>query len=86
KEFNWDNLGINAMTSYLYEDAIQISILKFNAIGYQSGLQNGMNVLSVGKPVERISKYWFYIPGIMIFIGVYLIQTMRSRFSRGVSL
>ncbi|MFQ3361477.1 MAG: TRAP transporter fused permease subunit [Alphaproteobacteria bacterium] len=84
-EFNWDNLGIKAMPSFLYQDAIQVSISKFNGIGYQSGLQNGMNILSVSTHLDRISKYWFYIPGLVIFIGVYYMQTVRSRITKGIS-
>jgi TRAP transporter 4TM/12TM fusion protein len=84
-EFNWDNLGVKAMPSFLYQDAIQVSIYKFNGIGYQSGLQNGMNILSVSTHLDRISKYWFYIPGLVIFIGVYYMQTVRSRITKVIS-
>ena len=71
---NWSSLEITVMDSFLHEGAKQISISNFQSPAYKSGFRNGMNITSVERLEEGISKYWFYIPGVFIYLVVFFNQ------------
>tara|TARA_Y100000591_G_C21821657_1_gene693991 strand:- start:53 stop:2038 length:1986 start_codon:yes stop_codon:yes gene_type:complete len=71
---NWSSLEITVMDSFLHEGAKQVSISNFQSPAYKSGFRNGMNIISVERLEEGISKYWFYIPGVFIYLVVFFNQ------------
>ena len=73
------SLGIAVSPSFLYEDALQVQLREFNGAGAKLGLQNGMAILAIEAADERLSKYWYYIPGLIVLFGVWTLQGRRSR-------
>ena len=71
---NWSSLEITVMDSFLHEGAKQVSISNFQSPAYKSGFRNGMNITSIERLEEGISKYWFYIPGVFIYLVVFFNQ------------
>ena len=78
-DISWDSLGVSAFESFIYDNAMQVSISNFTSPGYKSGLRNGMNVLSVEKVEKRITKHWFYIPGLILYLLVFLNQKYNRK-------
>ncbi len=76
---SWDSLGLGASESFMHEGATQVTLANFSGPGAEAGFANGMAILSIEQAEPRPSKYWFYIPGVVIFVLVILWQTMRLR-------
>ncbi len=76
---SWKTLGVSARPSLIQESGLQLSLTKFAGAGAKAGLSNGMTVMSATSTHERISKHWFYLPGFLIVVLVYLWQGFRER-------
>ena len=74
-----DALGIGVIPSFLHEGALQVQLKEFNGAGAKLGLQNGMAILAIESTQARLSKYWYYIPGLLLLLGIWLVQGRRSR-------
>lgn len=73
------SLGIAVTPSFLHEGALQVQLREFNGPGAKLGLQNGMAILAIEVQGERLSKYWYYIPGLVLLVLIWLQQGRRSR-------
>ncbi|MFQ5438469.1 MAG: TRAP transporter fused permease subunit [Paracoccaceae bacterium] len=76
---SWDALGVVARPSLLRDRGLQLSLRQFSGPGAKAGLSNGMTVLDATSTQERISKHWFYLPGVLILMLVFLWQGYRER-------
>ena len=79
QDISAESLGIAVSPSFLHDGALQIQLREFNGPGAKLGLQNGMAILAIEAADERLSKYWYYIPGLIVLFGVWTIQGRRSR-------
>ncbi len=76
---SWENLGVSAQPSLLRDEGLQLTLTQFAGPGAKAGLSNGMTVLSATTTEDRIRKHWFYLPGLLMVILVYLWQGARAR-------
>lgn len=76
---SWKTLGVSAQPSLLQASGLQLSLTEFAGAGAKAGLSNGMTVLDATSTQERISKHWFYLPGLLIVILVFFWQGYRAR-------
>jgi Domain of unknown function (DUF3394). len=79
KIFQHNHSVLPVSPSFLYEGALQVQLREFNGAGAKLGLQNGMAILAIEAADERLSKYWYYIPGLIVLFGVWTLQGRRSR-------
>ncbi len=74
---SWQTLGVAANPSFLHEGGIQVTLREFNGAGAKAGLANAMTIIEASTVKPRMSKYWYYIPGVLLLLGVYLWQGQR---------
>jgi hypothetical protein len=63
----------------MQDRGLQLTLTQFAGPGAKAGLSNGMTVLDATSTKERISKHWFYLPGLLIVILVFIWQGYRER-------
>ncbi len=78
---SWEALGVKAKPSLIQGRGLQLALTQFAGPGAKAGLSNGMTVLDATSTKERISKHWFYLPGLLIVILVFIWQGYRERSS-----
>ncbi len=79
---SWNSLGVSALPSLMHDEGLQITLKQFSGPGAKAGLSNGMTVLDATSTQERMSKHWFYLPGLLIVILIYLWQGRRLGMQR----
>jgi hypothetical protein len=59
--------------------AVTVQAVRFGSVAKRIGLDNGDELLGVEIPAERYSKYWFFIPALLLLALVTLSQLRRRR-------
>ncbi|RDV04328.1 TRAP transporter permease [Undibacter mobilis] len=67
--------GLDVMT---VGDRTQIGNVRFGSQATKYGLGNGDQILSVLLPAERPSRFWLYIPALVVLAGIVLLQRRRQ--------
>jgi len=60
-------------------EMLQVSTVRFGSTAAKARIEQGFEIVGVKVPTERISSYWFYIPGLVIIVFVWLMQGLRMR-------
>ena len=60
-------------------EQLQTAAVRFGSRAAKARIEQGYDIVSVKVPNERISAYWFYLPGLAIAILVWLMQGWRIR-------
>lgn len=58
-------------------DKVQIAAVKFGSAARKAGFEEGFDVTALRLPTERPSPYWFYLPGTLLLLAVWLLQGRR---------
>ena len=58
-------------------DKVTVRLVNFGSEAGKYGLAPGDEIISVLVPAERISRYWFAIPALMLLLGIILLQKRR---------
>jgi hypothetical protein len=65
-------------------EMIQVSNVRFGSRAAKARIEQGFDIVGVKVPTDRINAHWFYIPGLMLAIVIWLIQGLRMRRSAPV--
>jgi hypothetical protein len=60
-------------------EMLQVSTVRFGSTAAKARIEQGFEIVGVKVPTDRISSYWFYIPGLVIIVFVWLMQGLRMR-------
>ena len=60
-------------------EQLQVSAVKFGSRAAKARVEQGFDIVGVKVPNDRLSAYWFYIPGAVIALFVWLMQGWRMR-------
>ena len=60
-------------------DRTQIGAVRFGSQATQYGLATGDEVLAVLTPADRPSRFWLFIPALVVLAGVVLLQRRRQQ-------
>ena len=60
-------------------EMMQVSTVRFGSRAAKARIEQGYDIVGVKLPTERINAHWFYIPGLLIGILVWLLQGWRMR-------
>ena len=58
-------------------DKVQIAAVRFGSAARKAGFEEGFDVARIQLPNERPSPYWLYLPGVLLLVGVWLLQGRR---------
>ena len=58
---------------------LQVSKVKFGSRAAKARIEQGFEIVAVKVPNDRVSAHWFYIPGLLLTIFVWVIQGLRVR-------
>ena len=59
-------------------DKVLIDDVAFDSAGQKAGLDWDQEILRVRQPADQPSKYWIYIPVLLVLAGVVLMQRRRA--------
>lgn len=58
-------------------DKVQIAAVKFGSAARKAGFEEGFDIKAIQLPHPRPSPYWFYLPGALLLLAVWLLQGRR---------
>lgn len=58
-------------------DKVQIAAVKFGSAARKAGFEEGFDITAIQLPHPRPSPYWFYLPGALLLLAVWLLQGRR---------
>ena len=67
-------LGVSGMGEML-----QVSSVRFGSRASKARIEQGYDIVGVKLPSDRISAYWFYIPGLLLAGFIWWLQGRRMR-------
>jgi TRAP transporter 4TM/12TM fusion protein len=74
KRLNEAGVSISGMGEML-----QVSTVRFGSTAAKARIEQGFEIVGVKVPTNRINSHWFYIPGLVIIVLVWLLQGLRMR-------
>ncbi|HLT78652.1 MAG TPA: TRAP transporter permease [Ferrovibrio sp.] len=60
-------------------DSLQVGPVEFGSYARRVGLETGFDVTGVLVPADRPSKYWMFVPALLVIALVALLQTRRRK-------
>ena len=60
-------------------EMLQVSTVRFGSTAAKARIEPGFEIVGVKVPTDRINSHWFYIPGVLIVLFVWLMQGLRMR-------
>jgi hypothetical protein len=60
-------------------EMLQVSTVRFGSTAAKARIEQGFEIVGVKVPTDRINAHWFYIPGLLIVVVVWLMQGLRMR-------
>jgi len=66
-------------------EMLQVSTVRFGSTAAKARIEQGFEIVGVKVPTDRINAHWFYIPGLVIIVLVWLMQGLRMRRASPVS-
>jgi hypothetical protein len=60
-------------------EMLQVSTVRFGSTAAKARIEQGFEIVGVKVPTDRINAHWFYIPGLLIVVFVWLMQGIRMR-------
>jgi hypothetical protein len=60
-------------------EMLQVSTVRFGSTAAKARIEQGFEIVGVKVPNPRISAHWFYIPGLLIIVFVWIMQGIRMR-------
>ncbi|MOA02660.1 hypothetical protein D3C78_1221240 [compost metagenome] len=58
-------------------DKVQIAAVRFGSAARKAGFEEGFDITAIQLPAQRPSPYWFYVPGVLLLMAVWLLQGRR---------
>ena len=65
--------------SVRFGEWLQVSACALRQHGRRARIEQGFEIIGVKVPNDRVNAYWFYIPGVLIIVFVWLLQGLRMR-------
>jgi TRAP transporter 4TM/12TM fusion protein len=62
-----------------FGEMLQVSAVRFGSTAAKARIEQGFEIVGVKVPSDRSSAYWFYIPGVLVILFVWLLQGFRMR-------
>ncbi len=62
-----------------FGEMLQVSAVRFGSTAAKARIEQGFEIVGVKVPNDRINAYWFYTPGVLIIVFVWLLQGLRMR-------
>jgi hypothetical protein len=72
-------LGDAGLSVSGFGEMLQVSAVRFGSTAAKARIEQGFEIVGVKVPNDRINAYWFYIPGVLIIVFVWLLQGLRMR-------
>ena len=72
-------LGDSGLSVSGFGEMLQVSAVRFGSTAAKARIEQGFEIIGVKVPNDRINAYWFYIPGVLIIVFVWLLQGLRMR-------
>jgi hypothetical protein len=60
-------------------EMLQVSTVRFGSTAAKARIEQGFEIVGVKVPTDRMNAHWFYIPGLVIVVFVWLLQGLRMR-------
>ncbi|MGB2816873.1 MAG: TRAP transporter permease [Burkholderiaceae bacterium] len=60
-------------------EMLQVSNVRFGSIAAKARIEQGFEIVGVKVPTDRMNAHWFYIPGLLIVVLVWVMQGLRMR-------
>jgi hypothetical protein len=60
-------------------EMLQVTTVRFGSTAAKARIEQGFEIVGVKVPTDRISSYWFYIPGLLLAALVWWLQGLRMR-------
>jgi hypothetical protein len=60
-------------------DMLQVTSVRFGSVASKSRVEQGFEIVGVKVPSDRLNAHWFYIPGLLIVVLVWVAQGLRMR-------
>ncbi len=62
-----------------FGDTLQVTSVRFGSAAAKARIEQGFEIVGVKVPNPRLSPHWFYIPGLLLVVSLWLIQGLRMR-------
>jgi TRAP transporter 4TM/12TM fusion protein len=62
-----------------FGEMLQVGAVRFGSPAAKARIEQGFEIVGVKVPNDRVNAYWFYIPGVLIVLFVWLMQGFRMR-------
>lgn len=72
-----DRLGATGLTLVTLGERVEVGNARFGSAAKRSGFEPGWEVQHVLIPTDRPSKYWMYLPGLLLVLLVWWVQGRR---------
>jgi hypothetical protein len=53
--------------------------VRFGSTAAKTRVEQGFDIVGVKVPSGRLNPHWFYIPGLLLIVLVWLLQGLRMR-------
>ncbi|MGH6623691.1 MAG: DUF3394 domain-containing protein, partial [Burkholderiaceae bacterium] len=60
-------------------EQMSVSAVKFGSRAAKSRIEQGYDIVGVKLPTDRINAHWFYVPGFLLALLVWVVQGWRMR-------
>jgi hypothetical protein len=60
-------------------EMLQVSTVRFGSTAAKARIEQGFEIVGVKVPTDRLNAHWFYIPGLVMVVFVWLLQGLRMR-------
>lgn len=74
-----ERLGATGLTLSTLGDRTTVTASRFGSQAAKYGLAAGDEITSVLVPAQRVSRFWFAIPALLLLAGVVMLQIRRRR-------
>jgi hypothetical protein len=58
-------------------EMLQITNVRFGSRAAKARIEQGYDIVGIKVPTDRINAHWFYIPGLLLAVLVWLLQGLR---------
>src|SRR5690606_30659380 len=65
-------------------DRVQVMAVRFGSTARSAGVEEGFDIAGIKVPNDRVSHYWFYVPGFFLIGLVWLMQGRRLAGNTGL--
>jgi len=60
-------------------EMMQVGTVRFGSRAAKARIEQGFDIVGVKVPTDRLNAHWFYVPGLILAVLIWLIQGLRMR-------